>query len=300
MATSIRASSTAERSAAAQPGFRHPAAVLRPFARSRSAVAGLAVLGVMVVSAALTGVVAPYNPDTADLTATLQRPTPAHLFGTDQLGRDILTRVVYGGRVSLLIGVLAVALSALIGVPVGVAAGFYGGPADALFMRVVDVMLAFPGFLLALTLISVLGVGLANVVISVGLASVPVYVRLVRGVALTIRQTTYVESARASGLPDRAIMFRHVLPNAAAPVVVQSSLQLGAAILTAAGLGFLGLGVAPPTPEWGTMLGEAQTYLLTAWHIATFPGLAIFLAVMAFNLLGDGLRDALDPRMKVL
>ncbi len=298
MATSIRASSTAEPTA--ERAFSHPLAVIGRFARSRTAVAGLAILMVMLASAALAGVILPYNPDTADLTSTLHTPTLAHPFGTDQLGRDILTRVVYGGRISLVIGVLSVGISAAIGVPLGVLSGFYGGAVDGVIQRIVDVLLAFPGFLLALTLISLLGVGLTNVVISVGIASVPVYVRLVRAVTLSVREMTYVESARATGLRDRVIMFRHVLPNAAAPIVVQSSLQLGAAILTAAGLGFLGLGVTPPTPEWGTMLGEAQTYLLTSWFIATFPGGAIFLAVMAFNLLGDGLRDALDPRMKVL
>jgi peptide/nickel transport system permease protein len=298
MVTSIRVSSSAK--PVRERAFSHPLAVIGRFSRSRTAVAGLTVLVVMLTGAALAGVVLPYNPDSADLTATLHTPTLAHLFGTDQLGRDILTRVVYGGRISLVIGAMAVGISGAIGVPLGILSGYYGGFVDAVIQRIVDVMLAFPGFLLALTLISILGVGLINVVISVGIASVPVYVRLVRGVTLSIRQLTYIESARATGLRDRVIMFRHVLPNAAAPVVVQSSLQLGAAILTAAGLGFLGLGVTPPTPEWGTMLGEAVTYLLTSWYIALFPGLAIFVAVMAFNLLGDGLRDALDPRMKVL
>ena len=298
MATSIRASSTAE--AARDRSFRHPLEILERFGRNKIAAAGLVTLLVMLAASVLAGVILPYDPDAANLDLTLRPPTPAHLLGTDQLGRDILTRVVYGGRISLVIGVLAVALSAAIGIPLGVLSGFYGGVADAVIQRVIDVVLAFPGFLLALTLISILGVGLANVVISVGIASVPIYVRLVRAVTLTVREMTYVESARATGQQDRLIMLRHVLPNAAGPIVVQSSLQLGAAILTAAGLGFLGLGVRPPTPEWGTMLGEAQTYLLTSWFIATFPGLAIFLAVMAFNLLGDGLRDALDPRMKVL
>ena len=298
MATSIRASSTAE--AARDRSFRHPLEILERFGRNKIAAAGLVTLLVMLAASALAGVILPYDPDAANLDLTLHPPTPAHLLGTDQLGRDILTRVVYGGRISLVIGVLAVALSAAIGIPLGVLSGFYGGVADAVIQRVIDVVLAFPGFLLALTLISILGVGLTNVVVSVGIASVPIYVRLVRAVTLTVREMTYVESARATGQQDRLIMLRHVLPNAAGPIVVQSSLQLGAAILTAAGLGFLGLGVRPPTPEWGTMLGEAQTYLLTSWFIATFPGLAIFLAVMAFNLLGDGLRDALDPRMKVL
>ncbi len=298
MATSIRASSTAR--PPRELAFRHPLAVLGRLRRNKIGVAGLAVLLVMLASAALAGAVLPYDPNTADLNVVLTGPSPAHPFGTDNLGRDIFTRVVYGGRISLLIGFFAVGLGAVIGVPLGLSSGFYGGLADGLIQRVVDVMLAFPGFLLALTLISLLGVGFMNVIISVGIASVPVYVRLVRGVTLSVREFTYVESARAAGVPDWAIMVRHVLPNTAAPIIVQSSLQLGAALLTAAGLGFLGLGVVPPTPEWGAMLGEAQSYLLTTWYMAMFPGLAIFVAVMAFNLLGDGLRDALDPRMKVL
>jgi peptide/nickel transport system permease protein len=196
-----------------------------------------------------------------------------------------------------LIGILAVVFSAALGVPVGLISGYYGGTIDIVVQRLVDLMLAFPGFLLALTLIAVLGVGITNVVVAVGLATAPVYVRLVRGVALSIRAQTYVEAANALGASAGRILVRHVLPNSLAPLIVQSTLQLGTAIVTAAGLGFLGLGVKPPTPEWGTMLGEGQTYLFSSWYIATFPGIAIFLAVMAFNLLGDGLRDALDPRM---
>jgi len=280
--------------------FRHPLAGLGRLGRNKIGIGGLIVLLVMLGAAAVAGVVLPYNPNTTDLDAVLTGPSPAHVFGTDNLGRDIFTRVVYGGRISLVIGFFAVGLGALIGVPLGICSGFYGGMTDTLIQRIVDLMLAFPGFLLALTLISLLGVGFVNVILSVGIASVPIFVRLVRSVTLSVRELTYVESARASGLPDWAIMLRHVLPNTAAPIIVQSSLQLGAALLTAAGLGFLGLGVVPPTPEWGAMLGEAQSYLLTTWYMALFPGLAIFVAVMAFNLLGDGLRDALDPRMKVL
>jgi peptide/nickel transport system permease protein len=298
MATSIRASSTVDRPR--ERAFRHPLAVAARLRRNKIGMAGSLVLLVMLAAAGLAGVIVPYDPNAADLTTVLSPPTLAHPFGLDNLGRDIFARVIYGGRISLLIGFFAVALGALVGVPLGVCSGFYRGAADALIQRIVDLMLAFPGFLLALTLISLLGVGFTNVVLSVGIASVPVYVRLVRGVTLSVRELTYVESARAAGLPDWTIMLRYVLPNAAAPIIVQSSLQLGAALLTAAGLGFLGLGVTPPTPEWGAMLGEAQTYLLTTWYMATFPGVAIFIAVMAFNLLGDGLRDALDPRMKVL
>jgi peptide/nickel transport system permease protein len=295
---STRASTTArwigdEVSPPARPGL------WRRLRRHRTALAGLAILAAFVAATAAASALLPWDPNEANFEQVLQWPSSTHLLGTDQLGRDLLTRVVYGARVSFLIGILAVALSAAIGVPIGLISGYYGGMADIGIQRLVDLLLAFPGFLLALTLIAVLGVGVTNVVVSVGLATAPVYIRLVRGVALSIREQVYIEAARAIGTPNRRIIARHVLPNCLAPVIVQSTLQLGAAILTAAGLGFLGLGVKPPTPEWGTMLGEGQTYLFSSWYIATFPGIAIFLSVMAFNLLGDGLRDALDPRMKL-
>ncbi len=273
--------------------------VLRRLSRHRTALAGLVILSVFVVATVLAPVLFHGDPFEANLEQVLLVPSRAHLLGTDNLGRDLLTRIAYGARVSFLIGVLAVFVSALVGVPVGLASGYYGGTVDIAVQRLVDLMLAFPAFLLALTLISVLGVGIVNVVFAVGVATVPVYIRLVRGVALSIRQQTYVEAARAMGARENRIIRLHVLPNCLAPMIVQSTLQLGTAILGAAGLGFLGLGVKPPTPEWGTMLGEGQTYLLSSWYIATFPGIAIFLSVMAFNLLGDGLRDALDPRMKL-
>jgi ABC-type dipeptide/oligopeptide/nickel transport system permease subunit len=278
---------------------RPRAGVLRRLSRHRAALVGLAVLGGFVIAATIAPFALPYDPAAVDFEKVLQRPSAEHLFGTDQLGRDLLTRVTYGARVSFLIGILAVGFSAMIGVPIGLVSGYRGGTVDLAAQRVVDLMLAFPGFLLALTLIAVLGVGVTNVVVSVGLATAPVYVRLVRGVALSVKSQVYIEAARAIGVPESRIIGRHVLPNCLPPVIVQSTLQLGAAILTAAGLGFLGLGVKPPTPEWGTMLGEGQTYLFSSWYIATFPGVAIFLSVMAFNLLGDGLRDALDPRMKL-
>jgi len=273
--------------------------VWRRLRRHRTAVAGLAVLATLLFVAAAAPLLFPEDPTEPRFERVLRPPSPEHPLGTDNLGRDLLARIAYGGRVSFVIGVLAVSFSALVGVPVGLLSGYYGGKFDLVVQRLVDLLLAFPGFLLALTLVAVLGVGVTNVVVAVGLASAPVYVRLVRGVALSVRNQTFVEAARALGASDRRILFRHVLPNCTAPVIVQSTLQLGTAILTAAGLGFLGLGVKPPTPEWGTMLGEGQTYLFSSWYMATFPGLAIFLTVLAFNLLGDGLRDALDPRMKL-
>ncbi|MDR7521978.1 MAG: ABC transporter permease [Armatimonadota bacterium] len=273
--------------------------VWRRLRRHRTAVVGLAVLAAFLAASLLAPVLFVEDPNEVNFDRVLQPPSRAYPLGTDQLGRNLLARIVYGARVSFLIGILAVGLSAALGVPVGLVSGYYGGVVDLAVQRVVDLLLAFPGFLLALTLIAVLGVGVTNVVVSVGLATAPVYIRLVRGVALSIRSQIYIEAARAVGVPEARIIGRHVLPNSLPPVIVQSTLQLGTAILTAAGLGFLGLGVRPPTPEWGTMLGEGQTYLFSSWYIATFPGLAIFLSVMAFNLLGDGLRDALDPRMKL-
>lgn len=273
--------------------------VWRRLRRHRTAVVGLAVLAAFFIGSLLAPLLFAEDPTEANFERVLQPPSRGHLLGTDNLGRDLLVRIIYGARVSFLIGLLAVSLSAALGVPVGLVSGYYGGRLDLAIQRLVDLMLAFPGFLLALTLIAVLGVGVTNVVVAVGLATAPVYIRLVRGVALSIRTQVYVEAAQALGARAARILLRHVLPNCLAPVIVQSTLQLGTAILTAAGLGFLGLGVKPPTPEWGTMLGEGQTYLFSSWYMATFPGLAIFLAVLAFNLLGDGLRDALDPRMQL-
>ncbi len=228
----------------------------------------------------------------------LRPPSLENPLGTDYLGRDILARLYYGARLSLAIGFLAVAIGLGLGVPLGAISGYYGGWADLIIQRVADILLSFPGCLLALSLVAILGIGLQNVIISVGISAVPSFIRLVRGSVLTIRELTYVEAAHSVGTHDGRIIIRHVLPNAATPVIVQATLNLGTAILTAAGLGFLGLGVQPPTPEWGTMLGEGRNYIFSNPNMATFPGLAIFFAVIGFNLLGDGLRDALDPRMK--
>lgn len=272
---------------------------LKRFVRRRSALAALLTLLVMVGVSLLAPLLLPLDPDDADLNQVLQLPSRSHPLGTDQLGRDLFTRVIYGGRVSYLIGLSAVLLTVIVGIPVGLISGYFGGHIDLVIQRVIDFILAFPGFLLALTFIAILGIGVANVVVAIAIASIPIYVRLVRGVALSVKAQAFVEAARASGAPEVRILTRHILPNCLAPVIVQSTLQVGTAILTAAGLGFLGLGVKPPTPEWGTMLGEGQTYLLSYWFIATFPGLAIFVSVLAFNLLGDGVRDAFDPRMRL-
>ena len=267
--------------------------------RNRAALVGGILLLIYVLTALLAPVLFPGNPSAPNLMESLERPSLEHPLGTDELGRSILGRIIYGSRVSLLIAVGVISVGLIIGVPLGLVSGYYGGKVDFGIQRVTDTMLAFPGFLLALALVAVLGVGLKNTVISIGISMVPTYIRLVRGCVLSVKEEVYVEAARAVGTRDIAILFRHILPNVMVPITVQTSLGMGTAILFAAGLGFLGIGVQPPTPEWGTMLGSGRVYLFNAPHVATIPGIAIFLAVLSFNLLGDGLRDALDPRFKL-
>ena len=268
------------------------------FCRNRGAVVGLAILFTFAIVAVAAPLATSYDPEQTQLDQTLLEPSPAHVLGTDHLGRDILARLAYGARLSLLIGFAAVGVGLLIGVPLGTISGFYGGWLDLIIQRVIDVFLSFPGFLLALSLVAVLGVGVTNVILAVGLGVVPAFVRLTRASTLSIRVRPFVEAARSAGATAPSIIWRHVLPNALAPVIIQATLGLGATLLTAAGLGFLGLGVQQPTPEWGTMLGEGRSYIFSNPNLATFPGIAIFLTVLGFNLAGDGLRDALDPLLK--
>jgi peptide/nickel transport system permease protein len=267
--------------------------------RNRAAVAGGVMLLIYLAAALLAPLLVQGDASAPNLMMALETPSPKDPLGTDELGRSILGRIVYGARVSLLIAVGVVAVGLFIGVPLGLVSGYFGGKIDFAIQRATDAMLAFPGFLLALALVSVLGVGIKNTMISIGISMVPQYIRLVRACVLTVRAEVYVEAARAAGTRDGMILWRHILPNVMVPITVQTSLSMGTAILFAAGLGFLGIGVQPPTPEWGTMLGSARNYLFHAPHVATFPGLAILLAVLSFNLLGDGLRDALDPRFKI-
>lgn len=270
------------------------------FRRHGPAMVGLAILLAFVVLAVAAPLLTPYDPEKQQLANALIPPSSAHPLGTDHLGRDIAARILYGTRLSMLIGVLAVSIGLVVGVPLGAISGYYGGWADMIIQRLADILLSFPSILLALALVAALGVGLQNVIISVGIGTIPSFIRLVRGSVLVIREQTYVEAARAIGVSDWNIIRKHILVNAMAPVIVQATLSLGTTILVAAGLGFLGLGVQPPTPEWGAMLGEGRQYIFSAPYMATFPGLAIFLAVLGFNLLGDGLRDALDPRLRLL
>jgi len=267
--------------------------------RNRAAVAGGIMLLIYLAAALLAPLLVQGDASAPNLMMALETPSPKDPLGTDELGRSILGRIIYGARVSLLIAVGVVAVGLFIGVPLGLVSGYFGGKIDFAIQRATDAMLAFPGFLLALALVSVLGAGIKNTMISIGISMVPQYIRLVRACVLTVRSEVYVEAARAAGTRDGMILWRHILPNVMVPITVQTSLSMGTAILFAAGLGFLGIGVQPPTPEWGTMLGSARNYLFHAPHVATFPGLAILLAVLSFNLLGDGLRDALDPRFKI-
>jgi len=288
MPSPIRASASAD----AGPG------VPRRFARQRGAMLGAGILAVLTVLALGAPWWSPRDPIRTATRDALKPPGASHLFGTDQFGRDVASRVIYGARISLTVGLVAVSIAVVLGAPLGLVSGFYGGRLDAVIMRVVDVLLAFPGILLALAIVSVLTPGLTNVMIAVGLAAVPTYARLMRAAALSAREFLYVEAARALGGRDLFILARYILPNVVAPLIVTATLGLGTAILSAAALSFLGLGSQPPAPEWGRMLSEGRDYLREAWWISTFPGLAIMLTVLAMNLLGDGLRDVLDPRVK--
>jgi peptide/nickel transport system permease protein len=287
------------------------AVVWRRFRRSKSAVIGLGVVTLFLLTALLAPYLVPHNPEAADFALALQGPSGAHWLGTDELGRDLLSRLLMGARISGLIGVVSVSIGLLIGVPIGLVAGYYGGWLDLIISRCIEMLLAFPSILLAIFMVAFLGPGLSQTafsglipgqlmaaMISVGIVSVPTYARLVRGSTLMVREDDYVTAARAAGARDLRILFKHVLPNVAAPILVQSSLQIAGAILSAAALGFLGMGAPPNIPEWGTMLQKARSYVFSSPHMMAFPGLAIALVVLGFNLLGDGLRDALDPRMK--
>ena len=272
---------------------------LRRLVRHRGAVAGLVILGVLALLAIGAPWLSPRDPIKTAPRAALQPPGSGYLLGSDQFGRDVASRVLYGARLSLVVGLISVSIAVGIGTPIGLVSGYYGGRLDAVLMRVIDVLLAFPGILLALAIVSVLTPGLGNVMIAVGLAAVPTYARLVRASVLSAREQVYVEAARAIGGRDRTILTRYILPNVVAPLIVTATLGLGTAILSAAALSFLGLGSQPPTAEWGRMLAEGRDFLREAWWISTFPGLGIMLTVLAMNLLGDGLRDLLDPRLKV-
>ncbi|NLX35874.1 MAG: ABC transporter permease [Chloroflexi bacterium] len=267
--------------------------------RDKVAVAGLVIMGVFVLAAVFAPLLAPYDPIAQTLTLRRQPPSLAHPLGMDDLGRDILSRIIFGTRRSLQVGVLSVGLAIVVGMLIGALAGFVGGWLDTVTMRFMDVMLAFPALLLAIAIVTILGPGLMNMLYAIGIVSIPAYARIVRASVLSIKQQDYILAARMLGVRNLRILFKHVLPNCLTPLIVQGTLGIGTAILDAAGLSFLGLGAQPPDPEWGAMLGQGRYAVFTAPHIVLFPGIAIMLTVLGFNLLGDGLRDALDPRLRI-
>ncbi|MCC3146028.1 ABC transporter permease [Halanaerobium sp. Z-7514] len=271
---------------------------LRQLKRNKLAIIGIVFIISLFIIALFAPYIAPHDPYQTDFFNTLQGPSREFLLGTDDLGRDVLSRLIYGARISLTIGFISVAIGLIVGVPVGAISGYYGGKIDIITQRFVDIMMAFPGMLLAIIIVAVMGVGLVNAMIAVGVVSIPTYIRLVRGSVLSLKNKEFVQAAKAIGVRESVIIFKHILPHCLAPIIVQSSLQIGVAILWAAGLGFLGLGAQAPTPEWGAILSQGRGYIRTAHHVTTFPGIAIMLTVLGFNLLGDGLRDALDPKMR--
>lgn len=300
MHTSIPASATSDAGAGPRPSsFRSPwGDVLVHLARSRGAASGGIILAVLLLAAVGAPQLTPYDPLTMRPEERLQPPNRHHVFGTDVFGRDLFTRILYGSRISLRTGVISITLAVALGVPLGLTSGYYGGVVDRLLMRLVDLMLTFPGILLALVIIAILGPNLLNAMLAVGISASPTYARVVRASVLAAREQVYVDAARAIGCRDGRIMVRHILPNTVAPIIVLGTLGVAGAIISAAALSYLGLGAQPPTPEWGALLSEGRNYLRVAWWMTAFPGLAIMVSVLSINLLGDGLRDALDPRLR--
>lgn len=269
---------------------------LAAFLANRAAVVGVVVVAAFVIAALLAPYIAPYDPLKANFLAIRKPPSAAFLLGTDELGRDILSRLLWGARASLMAGCISVAIAMALGVPLGLMAGYFGGFVDAVISRIAEAMLSCPFLVLAIALGAFLGPSLGNAMIAIGLSAMPIFVRLTRGQVIAVRAEDYIEGARAIGLPDRWIILRYVLPNVLSPIVVQATLAIAAAIIAEASLSFLGLGQQPPAPSWGAMLNAAKNYLEQAPWMSLSPGIAIFLTVLGFNLLGDGLRDSLDPR----
>ena len=268
--------------------------------RNKMAMLGLAILAILALLAIFADVIADYDTMVVaqNIPERLQGPSAAHWFGTDEFGRDIFARIIHGGRVSLVVGLISVSVSLLAGGSLGAFAGFYGGRVDNVTMRVMDIFLAVPSILLAITIVAALGTNLVNVMLAIGVSGIPTFARIVRAAVMGVKDQEFVESARAIGETNTAIIFREILPNCMAPIIVQSTLSVASAILSTASLSFIGLGVQPPDPEWGAMLSSGRNFLRDAMHITLFPGLAIVVTILALNLLGDGLRDALDPRLK--
>ena len=273
---------------------------MRDLLRNRSATLGLALIALIVIVALIGPALAPYNPLIPSPLDRLKGPSSAHFFGTDSLGRDILSRVIYGSRISLAIGLISVTISLVPGTLLGLLAGYFGGKLDSLIMRLMDVLLAFPAILLAIFITAILGPSLPNTMIAVGIVYIPHYARIVRSSVLSLREQLFTQAIGHLGGSHGRIIRGHILPNSLPPIIVYATLGMGTAVLQAAALGFLGLGAQPPQPEWGAMLSEGRQYIQLAPHVAAFPGAAILFLVLGFNLFGDGLRDALDPSLRSL
>lgn len=272
--------------------------VRRRLRKNRMAMFGLCVLVLLVFLAIFADVVAPYGYDEQNYSQMLELPSWQHIMGTDNYGRDIFSRIVYGTRISLLIGFISLAISTVVGSILGACAGYFGGASDTIIMRGSDILMAIPRTVLAIAIATTLGPGLVNAMIAVAIGTIPSFTRVVRASTLTVKDQEYVEAARAIGASNFHIIKKYIFPNVLAPIIVQATLGVGTAILLAASLSFLGIGISPPTPEWGSMLSAARSYMRDYWHMVLFPGLAIMITVLALNLFGDGLRDALDPKLK--
>lgn len=272
--------------------------IISRFMKNKVAVAGFFIILLLVFCALFPSLIAPYSYETMSTGPSFANPSAEHLFGTDEFGRDIFSRVIYGTRTSLAIWLLSVLIACVLGTILGCISGYYGNLTDNLIMRAVDILLAIPNLMLAISIVAALGRSQTNLILALGIGATGGFARVVRGQILTVKEQEYIEVARAIGASDFRIIFCHILPNCLAPIIVQISISVGSSILGAAGMSFIGLGIAPPNPEWGAMLSAGRSFFRDHWFVETFPGLAIMLAVFAFNLFGDGLRDALDPRLK--
>lgn len=279
-------------------GFRKFIEIFHRLKRSLLAMIGLAIIILLVLTAIFADYIAPYDYSTNDLKNQFAMPSKEHIFGTDEFGRDIFSRIVYGSRISLQVGFISVGIALTLGVIIGSASGFYGGKVDMILMRFIDILQSLPDILMAIAIMAALGPGLSNLMIAVGLAAIPGYARIIRSSVLSIKDNEFIEAARANGSSDFRIITKHIIPNCLAPIIVQATLGVAYAIINAAGLSFIGLGLEPPTPEWGAMLSSGRGYIRDYPHMTMFPGLAIVIVIFALNVLGDGLRDALDPKLK--
>ncbi|MDO5016674.1 MAG: ABC transporter permease [Eubacteriales bacterium] len=272
--------------------------VARRFAKSKTAVMGLIIIVFMIIMAIFPGQIVGYTYNDQDFSKRFQPPSAEHPLGTDDLGRDIWARIVWGSRTSLSIGVSAIAIACIIGVTIGLIAGYFSGAVDQILMRLVDIIMAVPNMLLGISVVAAMGSSASNLTFAIGLGSIAPFARMTRSAVLTLRGQEYIEAAIGNGASTPRILLKYILPNSLAPIIVEASMGLATAIISISGLSFIGLGVPAPTPEWGSMLTVGRAYIRDAWWVITFPGIAIMLAVLGFNLLGDGLRDALDPRLK--